>query len=268
MPFVSETGTFVNGKVTRFAFAERAGALERARSALNSRAMSRSERLFNLLQTLRRHRAPVSGKALAAELGVSMRTLYRDIATLQAQGADIEGEPGLGYVLRPGFILPPLMFSEDEIEALVLGSRWVAARGDDSLGLAARDVLAKIAAVLPARLRDSLDAANLFAIPIRAAAEASVDLAAIRKAIRLERKLSIRYRDGSGADTRRLIWPFAVGFFDRVHVVVAWCELRKAYRHFRTDRIADLTVTDTRYGRRRAAMLKEWREIENIPVPP
>ena len=85
--------------------------------------MSRSERLFSLLQALRRYRRPVSGKALAQELGVSMRTLYRDIATLQAQGADIEGEPGVGYVLRPGFILPPLMFSEDEIEALVLGSR-------------------------------------------------------------------------------------------------------------------------------------------------
>jgi predicted DNA-binding transcriptional regulator YafY len=229
--------------------------------------MSRSERLFSLLQTLRRHRRPVTGQALARELGVSIRTLYRDIASLQAQGADIEGEPGLGYVLRPGFILPPLMFSEDEIEALVLGSRWVAARGDDTLGLAARDVLAKIAAVLPTQLRESLDAANLFAIPIRTLSEAGADLASIRRAIRLERKLSIRYRDGGGTDTRRLIWPFAVGFFDRVHVVVAWCELRKDYRHFRTDRIAELTVTDARYGRRRAAMLKEWRAIENIPVP-
>jgi predicted DNA-binding transcriptional regulator YafY len=230
--------------------------------------LSRSERLFNLLQTLRRFRRPVSGDTLARELGISIRTLYRDIATLQAQGADIEGEPGLGYVLRPGFILPPLMFSEDEIEALVLGSRWVAARGDDTLGLAARDVLAKIAAVLPAPLRDSLDAANLFAVPMRTVAGASVDLGVIRMAIRLERKLSIRYRDGSGADTRRLIWPFAIGFFDRVHVVVAWCELRKDYRHFRTDRIADLTATDTRYGRRRQAMLKEWRAIENFPVSP
>jgi predicted DNA-binding transcriptional regulator YafY len=105
--------------------------------------MSRSERLFSLLQTLRRYRRPVTGKALAAELNVSMRTLYRDIATLQAQGADIEGEPGLGYVLRPGFILPPLMFSGDEIEALVLGSRWVADRGDDLLGSAAQNAIAR-----------------------------------------------------------------------------------------------------------------------------
>jgi predicted DNA-binding transcriptional regulator YafY len=230
--------------------------------------MSRSERLFSLLQALRRFRRPVSGKALAAELGVSMRTLYRDIATLQAQGADIAGEPGVGYVLRPGFILPPLMFSEDEIEALVLGSRWVASRGDDSLGLAARDVLAKVASVLPADLRENLDAANLFAIPIRSTATSNVDLAAIRKAIRLERKLSIRYQDKQGAATRRLIWPFAVGFFERMHVVVAWCELRKDYRHFRTDRMSDLTVMDVRYGRRRQAMLKAWRAIEGIPLPP
>ena len=96
--------------------------------------MSRAERLLQLMQTLRRHRQPVTGKALAEELGISLRTLYRDIASLQAQGASIEGEAGLGYVLTPGFTLPPLMFSEEEIEALVLGSRWVAERTDLSLG--------------------------------------------------------------------------------------------------------------------------------------
>ena len=229
--------------------------------------MSRSERLFSLLQALRRFRRPVSGKALALELGVSMRTLYRDIATLQSQGADIEGEPGVGYVLRPGFILPPLMFSEDEIEALVLGSRWVADRGDDLLGAAARNAIAKIAAVLPAELRENLDAANLFAAPGKRAREA-VDLAVLRKAIRAERKLAIRYQAAGGAATERLIWPFALGFFDRVHVVVAWCELRQDFRHFRTDRIASLSVTDVRYKKRRQALLKEWRAMENIPPPP
>ena len=96
--------------------------------------MSRSERLLDLLQILRGYRQPVSGQVLADRLGVSIRTLYRDIATLQGQGADIQGEPGLGYVLKPGFMLPPLMFTVDEIEALVLGARWVARRGDDRLG--------------------------------------------------------------------------------------------------------------------------------------
>jgi predicted DNA-binding transcriptional regulator YafY len=232
------------------------------------RGMSRSERLFSLLQALRRYRRPVSGKALAAELGISMRTLYRDIATLQAQGADIEGEPGLGYVLRPGFILPPLMFSEDEIEALVLGSRWVADRGDDLLGSAARNAIAKIAAVLPAGLRENLEAANLLAAPGQRIAAGIVDLAVVRKAIRTERKVSIRYRDGRGTASQRMIWPFALGFFDRVHVVVAWCELRQDFRHFRTDRIASLSVAETRYPRRRQALLKEWRLAEDIPSPP
>ncbi len=230
--------------------------------------MSRSERLFSLLQVMRRFRRPVSGKALAQELGVSMRTLYRDIATLQAQGADIAGEPGVGYVLRPGFILPPLMFSEDEIEALVLGSRWVADRGDNLLGAAARNAIAKIAAVLPSDLRESLDAANLLPGPGKRVVADAVDLAVVRKAIRAERKLSIRYRDAGGLATQRLIWPFALGFFDRVHVVVAWCELRQDFRHFRTDRIADLSVTDVRYQKRRQALLKAWREMENIPPPP
>src|SRR5690606_491436 len=110
--------------------------------------MSRAARLLDLIQLLRNRRVPVTGPALAAELGVSIRTLYRDIATLQAQGADIQGEPGLGYVLRPGFTLPPLMFSADEIEALVLGSRWVAKRAaDERLAAAASNALSKISAV-------------------------------------------------------------------------------------------------------------------------
>lgn len=111
--------------------------------------MSRTQRLFELIQILRCHRYPVSEQQLAQDLNVSLRTVYRDIATLQAQGASIEGEPGLGYVLRPGFILPPLMFSEEEVEALVLGARWVARRTDKNLRHAATNVLAKISAVLP-----------------------------------------------------------------------------------------------------------------------
>jgi predicted DNA-binding transcriptional regulator YafY len=226
--------------------------------------VSRAERLLDLIQILRRHRHPVSGHALAKELGVSIRTLYRDIVTLQAQGARIDGEPGLGYVLRPGFMLPPLMFSEDEIEALVLGSRWVADRGDSRLGAAARDALAKIAAVLPADLRDELDASTLLVGPGAPIAAGDAELASIRLAIRAERKLDITYRDVQDAETKRLIWPFAVGFFDRARVVVAWCELRQGFRHFRTDRIAAFAPTDIRYPKRRQALLKEWRQAEGI----
>ena len=156
--------------------------------------MTRSERLLALLQALRRRRRPVSGRVLADELGVSLRTLYRDIASLQGQGAEIEGEAGLGYVLKPGFWLPPLMLSGEEIEALVLGARWVGARTDEKLALAARDALAKISAVLPPGLRDDIETSTLIVAPGKASGAATLDLAPIRAAIRAERKLALEYR--------------------------------------------------------------------------
>lgn len=229
--------------------------------------MSRAQRLLDLIQVLRRHRNPVSGAALAEELGISLRTLYRDVATLNGQGAHIDGEPGLGYILRPGFMLPPLMFSEEEIEALVLGSRWVAKRADAPLRAAARNALAKIAAVLPDDLRRDLDASPLLVGYAESGTAGDAELPAIRQAIRRERKVRITYVASDGAKTKRIVWPFAVGFFDKVRMVVAYCETRKAYRHFRTDRIVALTVLETRYARRRQTMLKEWREAEGIPPP-
>src|ERR1700692_3323279 len=117
--------------------------------------MSRAQRLLDLIQPLRGYRRPVSGPTLAEEMGIPLRNVDRDIETLKAQGAHIDGEPGVGYVLRPGFMLPPLMFSEEEIEAMVLGPRWAAGRADAALGAAARNALAKIAAVLPQDLKIS-----------------------------------------------------------------------------------------------------------------
>ncbi len=206
----------------------------------------------------------MSGATLAEELDVSLRTVYRDIATLGTQGARIDGEPGVGYMLRPGFLLPPLMFSDDEIEALVLGSRWVADRGDTVLAAAARNALAKIGAVLPDDMKESIEAPGLLIAPSEKIAAGDAELPLIRQAIRTERKLRVAYVDANGARSQRVIWPFALGFFDRMRMVVAWCEKRQDYRHFRTDRIARLTVTETRYPRRRAAMLKEWRTREGF----
>ncbi len=227
--------------------------------------MSRSRRLLDLIQALRRRRRPVSGHALADELGISIRTLYRDIATLQEQGAAIDGEPGIGYVLRPGFMLPPLMLSEEEIEALVLGTKWVARQGDARLGAAARNAIAKIGAVLPPALRDELDVPTLLVGSARKAPAGDTELAIVRGAIRGEYKLSISYRDAGGALSRRTIWPVALGFFESVRVVAAWCELRQDFRHFRTDRIHALRLIETHYPRRRRALLSEWREREGIP---
>jgi len=228
--------------------------------------LSRSERLLALLQALRRRRSPVSGRVLAEELGVSLRTLYRDILSLQGQGAEIEGEAGLGYVLKPGFWLPPLMLSQEEIEALVLGARWVGARTDDKLARAARDAIAKISAVLPPRLRDDVEASTLI-VPGKAADAAALDLAPIRAAIRSERKLALEYRDAQGARTERTIWPFGVGYFDEARVVMAWCELRQGFRHFRADRIASGRALETRYPHSRRRLLKDWRLSEGVAPP-
>jgi len=229
--------------------------------------MSRAERLLQLMQLLRLYRYPVTGARLAAELGISVRTLYRDIATLQYQGARIDGEPGVGYVLRPGFLLPPLMFSEDEIEALVLGSRWVAHRTDSALSRAAQNALAKIAAVLPDDLHESLDASSLLIPRGEMVATGDRELARIREAIRTGHMMRIIYLDLNGKETERTIWPFALAFFDRVRVVEAWCELRVDYRAFRTDRIRHLAILEERYPRSRQAMLREWRDREGIPAP-
>lgn len=228
--------------------------------------MSRTQRLFDLIQILRRYRYPISGKKLAEELDISLRTLYRDIVTLQAQGASIEGEPGVGYVLRPGFMLPPLMFSEEEIEALVLGSRWVASRTDKTLGLAATNVLAKIATVLPDDLRHQLEFSGLLIGPAKTLVERDDEKETlVRHAIRNEHKLQMTYTDVKGDGSERIIWPLALGFFEEVHVVVAWCELRQDFRHFRTDRMVTLVPLETRYPKRRQILLKKWREVHNIP---
>jgi predicted DNA-binding transcriptional regulator YafY len=172
--------------------------------------LSRAQRLLDLIQVFRRYRRTVTGAALADELGVSLRTLYRDIEALKAQGAHIDGEPGVGYVLRPGFMLPPLMFTEDEIEALVLGSRWVSERTDNPLGFAARNALAKIAVVLPEDLRDKLDASSLLIGPHEPIGLRCEELPRIREAIRRERKLTITYTKDVGTPTRRTIWPIAL----------------------------------------------------------
>ena len=227
--------------------------------------MSRTERLFDLIQALRRNRYPVSGTLLAKELGISLRTLYRDIASLQAQGAEIEGSPGIGYVLRPGFILPPLMFKEEELEALVLGSRWVASRADHDLKVAATQALAKIAAVLPTQLQQQLETSGLLVGPGHVITTGKTELILIRQAIRKEYKLKIRYTDLKEEKSERIIWPLGIGYFDEVRLVIAWCELRGGFRHFRTDRIKKLKLIETAYPKRRETLLKEWRKLHQIP---
>lgn len=199
---------------------------------------------------------------LADELGVTPRTIYRDVATLVAQGAPIAGEAGLGYVLRPGFFLPPLMFDEDELDAIVLGLGLVGRRGDEELARAARHALAKIEVMLPPAKAEASRASPLLAG--RLGRQEAPWLPVLRRAIRGERRLELRYVDAKGAASERVVWPFAIGFFQAADVLAAWCETRADFRHFRLDRIAAATLRDDAYPRRRRILLAEWRAQQDI----
>ena len=222
--------------------------------------MDKTERLFSIMDALRRHRRPVTAAALAEEQGVSVRTLYRDVQTLIGLGAPIAGEAGIGYMLKPGFFLPPLMFSPEELEALVLGARWVQAQPDDGLGLAARNALAKIATASPEDLRDRINDTGLWPVAIWREREPLPILGDVRAAMRSEKALQIHYEDESKQRTERVIWPVQLAFFEGKQTVAAWCCLRNAFRNFRTDRILALTLTEERYGKRRATLVREWHE--------
>jgi predicted DNA-binding transcriptional regulator YafY len=222
--------------------------------------MRRAERLLQLIQILRRHRRPVTGEVMARELEVSLRTVYRDIAALIGDRVPIRGEAGVGYVLGEGFDLPPLMFTPDELEAVMLGLRWVARRGDADLSRAAQDTVAKIGSVLPEKLRPFLFDAALLVPPHFRLAEDRVDVALLRGAIREGRKVRLSYRSEDGRETQRFIWPIAVAYFDAQRLIIAWCELRVAFRSFRADRMLEITVLEEKYPARRKVLLKQWQE--------
>ncbi len=224
--------------------------------------MRRADRLMQIIQILRRHSRPVTAGAIAEELEVTPRTIYRDMVSLHANNVPIAGEAGVGYVLGQGFDLPPLMFSANELEALMLGARMVEARGDKQLVRAARDAIAKIGTVVPEDLRPLLLEAPLFATDTAVQVEDNVDVAPLREAIRRGVKVKITYVDESGKPSDRTIWPLAIGYMVTVRMVVAWCELRQDFRHFRTDRIQTMAVLDARYNERRHVLMKRWRAHE------
>jgi predicted DNA-binding transcriptional regulator YafY len=220
--------------------------------------VSRSARLLDLLQALRGRRQPVTAAALAETLEVSERTIYRDIATLTASGAPIAGEAGVGYVLKPGFFLPPLMFSVDEVEAIMLGLRYVDQRGDAVLTGAATSAQAKIGAVLPVDGQATLSAPLTMPGPPPRFPDNAVPLTLLRAAIRAQHRLDIAYVDAQGRRSRRTVWPIQLGFMDSARVLGAWCERRRDFRTFRTDRILSAAEGE-RYPARRADLLREFR---------
>lgn len=224
--------------------------------------MNRTERLLNLLQILRSYRYPVSGQRLAERLGVSIRTLYRDIATLQAQGAEIEGEVGVGYTLKPTFFLPPLMFTQPEMQALILGTQWVSQFGDAPLSKAATEALNKIVDVLPANIKNNINTFALRVGPPASESLAKEDLSALRDAIAAQRKICIIYKSEDGKESQQIIWPFTIGYFTDGRILVAWCEKQKDYRHFKTSGIISLEVLDEHYLRSKDSLFREWQTLQ------
>ncbi|MDP1964486.1 MAG: YafY family protein [Reyranella sp.] len=223
--------------------------------------MRRSDRLFDIIQRLRTAPGPVTATMLAADLEVTPRTVYRDIATLQARRVPIEGAAGVGYVLRRGFDLPPLMFTIDEVEAIAVGARLVRRLRDPKLQEAADAVLAKVTVVLPDRMRSHLSATPIYVSPGITAEAQGTDLADMRAAIRDSRKLYIAYADVTGRRSNRTIWPIAMAYYVDVTLVGAWCELRADYRNFRVERIQSSKVLDEHFDQDNGRLFREWSAL-------
>lgn len=220
--------------------------------------MAKSDRLLQLMQCLRTLPPPVKAQALSDELGVSLRTIYRDVDTLRRSGALIDGEAGYGYTLQEDPALPPMMFSRDEMEALVLGLREVVQVADPVLAKAAENALSKLKASLPERMRSEFEHAVLYAKRYYCRPVITIDIEAFRHATRTEQVIEIDYVDAEETPTQRSIQPLAIVFFDRSLVALAWCELRQDYRSFRIDRIRKMTVTERSFRPRRVAMLRDY----------
>ncbi len=227
--------------------------------------MRRADRLFQIIQLLRRRRV-VTAAELAAQLEVSERTIYRDVRDLCLSGTPIEGEAGVGYRLRAGYDLPPLMFNQEEIEALVLGARIVGAFGDDQLAGASKSVLSKVESVLPKHLRPLLESTALFAPRLPWRAEVSKTLELLRNAVSKRRKVRFGYMRADGEPSERVVRPLAAFFWGKVWTMTAWCELREGFRNFRVDRIASAELLDDTFSEEPGRTLADYLEqIEDYP---
>ena len=203
--------------------------------------MRRGDRLFELIEILRRAKGPISAQTIGLELGVTKRTVYRDVAALIGQGVPINGEAGVGYILEPGFHMPPLMLTPDEIEAVTLGMLWVQSRGEPELAVAAEKLIAKLEAVAPQKYQTSFWEPVVSVAPVNPPAEV-LGAASIRLAIRHKKKIEITYADRSDQRTHRRIWPILLGYRDTSRIIAAWCEMREGFRYFRTERILEAEV--------------------------
>jgi predicted DNA-binding transcriptional regulator YafY len=221
--------------------------------------MRRADRLFEIIQVFRRARGPLTADAIATALETSKRTIYRDIDALIAQRVPIRGEAGVGFVLEGGYDLPTLMFTADEIAAVVLGAEWVSKHADPALARAAAAVIAKVSSVVPETLRGGIHDPVVGTLSTRHVSEdEAVDVAKLRAWSQQGRKLAIRYVDEAGQVSARIVWPFMIGFLADVRVIMAWCELRNDFRVFRNDRLQAIDFLDDRYPERSASLRRRW----------
>jgi len=206
--------------------------------------MRRADRLFQIIQLLRRRRTVTTAAQIADKLEISQRTVYRDIRDLVLAGTPIEGEAGVGYRIRPGYDLPPLMFDREEIQALVLGARIVRQFGDPALARASESILAKVASVLPKELEPILADTKLFVPSILGGGRSADGLAIAREALVARRRLRFRYANERGEASERTVRPLGVFFWGRTWTLAAWCEMRAGFRNFRLDRVGDVALGD------------------------
>lgn len=222
--------------------------------------MTRTQRLLTLLQILKESRYPITAESLASQLQISVRSIYRDIDELRCQGADIAGEAGIGYQLKSGLLLPPLMFDENELEALILGLRWVENNADEELKLSAIRAINKINAVVKQSAQAVISQTTLFAPSTQTTSIDNVIAKDLRRSLRKETKARIEYQDESGKHSHRIIWPIAIGYMKATQVLAAWCELRQNYRHFRLDRIQSYTALDEKLPYPKHYLFEQWRK--------
>ncbi|PWW11675.1 helix-turn-helix transcriptional regulator [Mangrovibacter plantisponsor] len=223
--------------------------------------MTRTERLLELLQILRAQRYPITASTLSERLGISVRSLYRDIRTLQQQGVCIEGCAGIGYIVKSDFLLPPLNLSHEEINAITLGLNWVSHNTDYAFKNTARKALAKIHAVIPGELKNLIESQSYLTGPSEKNETFFED---IRDAIKNRKKIKIKYCNKKDVFSSRVIWPIALVCMESCWLLVAWCEMRNDFRHFRTDKIEEIVEMDSMYRENRTVLLKKWRIKEGI----
>lgn len=217
-------------------------------------------RLLSLLDHLRGRTEPVSAEVLAQELQVSVRTIYRDMAALQVMGAPIRGEAGVGYQMERGYFLPPLRFDADELDAIMLGTRLLASRGDDQLAAAAMRVSAKISAVIGNDISDTYKRLPLRAVARQTTENTSANrhLAFLRQAVRNKAELDITYTDLQGTQSQRLARPLGLTMFDEVWLLTIWCETRSDFRNLRVDRIDSQQATGRKFSSEKGKCFEDY----------